>query len=95
MTRFTAEETQVIVHVMLPLFLSESAVFPELGCEGRGRFGVLAVVEWEEFPEVLELGRFLLPGFRLVKAGVLPLSLGLAKVLLAGVSQVISLWHSQ
>ena len=36
-TRFTAKETQVIVHVMLSLFLSEPAIFPKLGREGRGR----------------------------------------------------------
>ena len=73
----------------LPSFLS-------LGARVGAGFGVLArAVGIGELPEVPELGEFLLPGFGLVKAGVLPLSLGLSRVLLAGVSQAISLWHSQ
>ena len=67
MTRFTAEETQVIVHVTLPLFLSESAIFPELGSEGRGRvWGTGQSSGDGRVP-----GGVLLPGFRLVKAGVI------------------------
>ena len=96
MTRFITKETQVIVHVTLPLFLSESANFPKLGSEGRARVGVLAgAVGMGEFLEVPELGGFLLPGFGLVKAGLLPLSLGLSRVLLAVVSRTISLRCSQ
>ena len=36
MTRLATEETQIIVHAMLSLFLSEPTIFPELWCRGRG-----------------------------------------------------------
>ena len=50
-------------------------------------FGVLAeAVGVGVSLEVPELGRFLLPEFRLVIAGVLPLLLGLSRVLFASVS---------
>ena len=71
----------IVIHVVLPFFLSEPSVFSKLRCEGRGWLGGArsgggrCVLGWTGLAGV---------------AGVLPLSLDLSCDLFTGVSQAIS-----